>query len=246
MSRLFIVDDEAPARLRLRTLLADCAEDDAQAAGWEIAGEASNGHDALAALAQLQADVVLLDIHMPGMSGIEVAAELDAQEDGPAVIFVTAYDDHALDAFAVHAFDYLVKPVRAERLCAAVKRALALRGPRAAPAQARRHFSVPERDRVELVPVEDVLFLRANLKYVELHTARRAYLIEESLSSLEEELAERYVRVHRSALVARDAIAGVERAPEEEGEGWQVVVRGSAERLPISRRQWAAVKGLVR
>jgi two-component system response regulator AlgR len=245
VSRLFIVDDEAPARLRLRTLLADCAEDDAEAAGWEIAGEAANGPDALAAIAALRPDVVLLDVHMPGMSGIEVAAELDAREHGPAVIFVTAYDDHALDAFAVHAFDYLVKPVRAERLCAALKRVLGLRRA-SAPSQARRQFSVPERDRVELVPVEDVLFIKANLKYVELHTARRMHLIEESLSSLEEELAERYVRVHRSALVARDAIAAVERAPGEEGEGWQVVVRGSAERLPISRRQWAAVKALVK
>ncbi|HJV54051.1 MAG TPA: LytTR family DNA-binding domain-containing protein [Noviherbaspirillum sp.] len=260
--RLFIVDDEAPARARLKTLLSDIAAD----CPHELAGEADGAQKALDGIAQAKPDIVLLDVQMPGMNGIELAAHLARSFDpAPAVIFVTAYDEYALKAFEVHALDYLLKPVRAARLAEAIRRAAALRAQAAqreaigAAAAAlpskRQHFSVQERGRVLLVPVSDVIYLKAELKYVTLRTSTQEYLIEESLTSIEEELGATFVRVHRNALVARNAIVGVERgtlAVDAEGEAdkaseqWQVILRGVDERLPISRRQWPVVKALVR
>lgn len=260
--RLFIVDDEAPARARLKTLLSDIAAD----CSHELAGEADGAQKALDGIAQAKPDIVLLDVQMPGMNGIELAAYLARSFDpAPAVIFVTAYDEYALKAFEVHALDYLLKPVRAARLAEAIRRAAALRAQAAqreaigAAAAAlpskRQHFSVQERGRVLLVPVSDVIYLKAELKYVTLRTSTQEYLIEESLTSIEEELGATFVRVHRNALVARNAIVGVERgtlAVDAEGEAdkaseqWQVILRGVDERLPISRRQWPVVKALVR
>lgn len=257
--RIFIVDDEAPARSRMRTLLADIAEE----CPHEIAGEADDGQTALDAIAATKPDIVLLDVQMPGVTGLELAAHLAKNAGGaPAVIFVTAYDEFALKAFEVHALDYLLKPVRAARLAQAIRRAADMNASARQPSivQAagvlqggRRHFSVQERDRILLVPVAEVLYLKAELKYVTLRTRSREYLIEESLSSIEHEMSEVFIRVHRSALVARNAIAGVERGgqgaegdAEGEKEAWQVIVRDIGERLPISRRQWASVKALVR
>ncbi|MFN0162762.1 MAG: LytR/AlgR family response regulator transcription factor, partial [Burkholderiales bacterium] len=161
-------------------------------------------------------------------------------------------------AFEVNALDYLMKPVRAERLAAALAKAAAVRTPpspealaRSSP-EARRHLSIAERGRLTLVPVADIIYLRAELKYITVRTEAREYLLEESLTRLEEEFADRFVRVHRSALIARDRISGFERVPagkDAEGEGgaqWQVVLRGVPERVPVSRRLWAGVKGLVR
>lgn len=265
MPRLFIVDDEAPARLRLATLLSDIAAECPHV----LVGEAANGPDALAGIAATRPDIVLLDVQMPGMTGVELAARLLQQqgaEHAPAVIFVTAYDEYALQAFDVHASDYLLKPVRAVRLAEALRRTTALRGPQAllqdipAPAvraqpQKRLHFSVQERDRLLLVSIADVLYLKAEQKYVTLRTRLRDFLIEESLVSIEEEMADTFVRVHRNALVARNAIIGVERAshgPDLDGESektsepWQVILRDVSDRLPISRRQWPIIKALVR
>jgi len=255
--RLFIVDDEAPARARLKTLLSDIA---AQCPHL-LVGEADNAGAALDGIAASRPDAVLLDVQMPGMTGIELAARLAAQVAAPAVIFVTAYDEYALKAFDVHALDYLLKPVRAARLAEALERVQGLRlaqqealATAATPAR-RQHFSVQERGRLLLVPVAEVLYLKAELKYVTLHTRARDYLIEASLVSLEEELAATFVRVHRNTLVARDAIIGVERgahaADAESGsdkpqESWQVILRDVAERLPVSRRQWPLLKALVR
>jgi two-component system response regulator AlgR len=195
--------------------------------------------------------VLLLDIQMPGMGGLEVARHLAALPTAPAVVFVTAHDRHAVEAFELNALDYLMKPVRAARLAAALRKAAAS-GP--APAErlaraaggAREYFSVAERNRIALVPVRDVLYCKAELKYVTLHTQAREHLIEESLVTLEKEFAERFVRVHRNCLVARGAIRGFERAagPEEDAH-WVVVLEGVAERLPVSRRQWPVVKDLV-
>lgn len=262
MPRLLIVDDEAPARSRMKILLGDIAGE----CPHQLAGEAATPQEALDLIAAERPDIVLLDVQMPGMSGIELARHLAvAASPPPAVIFVTAHDEFALKAFEVHALDYLLKPVRAARLAEAVRRAAALRlqSGLAQRAQAaagmmeagRRHFSVPERGRVRLVPVAEVLYLKAEQKYVTLRTAAQEYLIEESLTSIEDELGAVFIRVHRNALVARAAIVGVERAAQavdSEGEAergqdtWQVILRGSDERLPISRRQWAAVKALVR
>ncbi|HYC41776.1 MAG TPA: LytTR family DNA-binding domain-containing protein [Noviherbaspirillum sp.] len=257
--RLFIVDDEAPARARLKTLLSDIAAE----CPHELAGEADNAQRAIDGVALAAPDIVLLDVQMPGMTGIELASCFMRNPSPPAVIFVTAYDEYALKAFEVHALDYLLKPVRASRLAEAIQRAAALRATQGAAIAtaskavqgARQNFSVQERGRVLLVPVRDVIYLKAELKYVTLRTRSHEYLIEESLTSIEEELGEVFVRVHRKALVARDAIVGVERGSlpvDGEGEGdrvqesWQVILRDIDERLPISRRQWPVVKALVK
>jgi two-component system response regulator AlgR len=261
--RLFIVDDEAPARARLTMLLSDIAAE----CPHQLVGQADGAQAALDGIAGVRPDIVLLDVQMPGMTGIELAAHLARElPDPPAVIFISAYDEFALKAFDVHALDYLLKPVRAVRLAEAIRRVASLRASAASQKEAiagtvadlrarRQHFSVQERGRLLLVPVTDVLYLKAELKYVTLRTRTRDYLIEESLMSLEDELGEIFVRVHRNALVARHAIIGVERASsavdteadaEKSQESWQVILRDVEDRLPISRRQWPTVKALVK
>jgi two-component system response regulator AlgR len=244
---VLIVDDEAPARSRLKELLQDCAVSQPL----ELAGEAANGNEALEFLAQNTVDVVLLDIRMPGMDGIEAAQHMQRLPHPPAVIFVTAYDNHAIQAFEVNAIDYLLKPVRAERLLAALLKAKALVAGsvvalRSLAPQGRAHLSVYERGRVVLVPVEKIVYLRAELKYVTLRTAEREYLVEESLSHLEQEFGPRFVRIHRNCLVARAYVEGFERqAQDDAGEGqsgWAVRLTGLDERLAISRRQQHIVK----
>ncbi len=233
-------------------LLADCAA----RLPLTLVGEADGGVAAMEAAARSQPDVVLLDISMPDMDGIEVARHLAQTQAPPAIVFVTAFDEHALRAFEVQALDYLLKPVRAERLLAALQRVQRLqpREPRLEQlarslGSARTQIGVSERGRLVLVPVDDIAYLRAELKYVTIRTAAREYLTEESLSALETEFGERFVRIHRNALVARRYIAGFERVrAKSEGEGeagdghWEVLLRGVDERLPISRRQWPIVK----
>jgi len=262
---IFIVDDEAPARERLTTLLSDIQEECPHL----LVGEASDAKSGLEKIAELQPDIVLLDVQMPEMSGMEMAQYLreHAPLSGvPAIIFITAYDEFALPAFGVQASDYLLKPVRASRLAESVHRVAARLTVKAAGTAVavseqiavpgcREHFSIPERGRILLVPVNDVLFLKAEQKYVTLYTSHKEFLLEESLTSLEAELKDKFVRIHRNALVAKAAIAGVERAThiadmdgenEKVSENWQVIVAGSVERLPISRRQWPVIKALVR
>ncbi|MDB5758928.1 MAG: response regulator transcription factor [Burkholderia sp.] len=253
--RIYIVDDEEHARARLAMLLADIGEDCPN----ELVGEASDAAGALQGIVDTHPDIVLLDIQMPGMNGLDLASRLALEgEEMPAVVFVSAHDDYALNAFEVHALDYLVKPVRAGRLQQALRRVALLRGRsngagNVEQARRREHFTVHERDRLLLVPVADVIYLKAELKYVTLRTRTRDYLIEDSLASIEEELDDVFVRVHRNTLVARKAIMGVERGTvgadgdgERGQEAWQVILRDVAERLPISRRQWPVVKALVR
>jgi two-component system response regulator AlgR len=248
MLRVFIADDETPARERLKELLADIAAE----LPTEVVGEAASGLDAVAQLPASRAQVLLLDIEMPGMRGLEVARHLSGLELSPAVIFVTAHDRHAVEAFELNALDYLLKPVRAARLAAALKKASA-GGPPAreqlarAAAQAREYLSVTERNRIHLVPVRDVVYLRAELKYVTLRTRAGEHLIEESLVALEREFAQAFVRVHRNCLVARAAVRGFERSAEGGDEPhWNVVLEGVPERLPVSRRQWAEVRMLAK
>ena len=245
--RVFIADDEAPARARLKELLADVRGTVATV----IAGEAGNGLEVIERLPGSGAQVLLLDIQMPGMGGIELARHLCGLENAPAIVFVTAHDRHAVEAFELNALDYLMKPVRAERLAAALKKAGAA-GPdqrerlEKAATGAREFFSVAERNRIVLVPVADVLFLKAELKYVTLRTKAGEHLIEEPLIAIEREFAERFVRAHRNCLVARAAIRGFERSAEDAEEaGWLVVLDGIAERLPVSRRQWPVLRALV-
>lgn len=248
MLRVFIADDEAPARERLKELLADLAAE----VPTELAGEAANGLETIERLPASGAQVLLLDIEMPGMRGLEVARHLAGLESAPGVVFVTAHDRHAVEAFELNALDYLMKPVRAERLAAALKKAGSA-GPPAperlaqAATQAREYLSVTERHRIVLVPVRDIVYLRAEMKYVTLRTRAGEHLIEEPLVALEREFARVFVRVHRNCLVARDAVRGFERALGGEDEPhWNVVLDGVAERLPVSRRQWAEVRLLAK
>lgn len=246
--RVLIVDDEAPARSRMRDLLADCSEKVRLA----VVGEAATGRAALMMLQETPADVVLLDIRMPEMDGIELAGHLRLLDPSPAVVFTSAYDEYAIRAFEVHAVDYLLKPIRLARLEEALVRA---RGTRAIPEEAldaaktrpRAFLSAQERGKITLIPIEDVIYFRAELKYVTARTAEREHLLEEPLTRLEQEYGERFVRVHRSCLVARAAIRGFERAPEDGGEArWSVVLKGTEERIPVSRRQQHVIREVGR
>jgi len=263
--KIFILDDESPARQRMRTLLSDIAEQ----CPTNIVGEAEHAQAALDAIALCNPDIVLLDVQMPGISGIEFAQHLlqNSQEArSPTVIFVSAHDAYALQAFEVHAFDYLLKPVRAQRLQEAILRAVRTRGTTSDDEQEksgqenltaripeeRQFFSVLERGRILLVPVKDVLYIKAEQKYLTLHTRHQHYLIEESLQAIEQEMPSVLVRIHRNALIARAALAGVERGmelDEQTGkmtEAWQVILRDCKDRLPISRRLWPSIKLLVK
>jgi two-component system response regulator AlgR len=234
--KVFIVDDEAPARARLRSVLEDCAGTLPN----ELVGEAATGSAALTALAENSADVVLLDIRMPGMDGIEVARQLSGFAHPPAVIFVTAYDAHAVSAFEVQAKDYLLKPVRKERLVDALRRIR--------PTQVMdttlgaSHFTVNDRGRVLRVPLKDVLYLRAELKYVTLRTREREYVLDEPLVKLEEAYPTDLLRVHRSCLINRAWLVGFELQKDGDENQWVAILKDWPEKLPVSRRQMHVVK----
>jgi two-component system, LytTR family, response regulator AlgR len=246
--RVVVADDEAPARSRIRDLLEDCAA----SLALQVVGEAANGLQLLELLQRTPADVVLLDIRMPEMDGIEAAQHIQKVVEPPAVIFTTAYDSYALKAFELHALDYLVKPIRLRRLYEALSRVrsmtpLSLDVLQQLAPEARRHLSVQERGRVVLVPVDKILYMRAELKYVTIRTAEHEHLLEESLVRLEQEFRDRFVRIHRSCLVAREYVDRFERSGEDGGEGaWVVVLRGLDERLPVSRRQQHVIKDFGR
>ena len=236
------------ARARLRDLLSDVAAEVPNA----VVAEAANGLLAIEAIALHPVDVVLADIRMPKMDGIELARHVGRMERPPAIIFVTAYESYAVQAFELNAIDYLVKPVRANRLAAAL---LKVRHSRPAPAQvlaqlqqgARTHLSCHERGRLLLIPVCDIIYLKADLKYVTARTAEREYLLDEALTHLKSEYADRFMRLHRAVLVAKTALAGFEKAAGDDAEayGW-ALLRGVPEKLPVSRRQWAPAKALIK
>lgn len=245
--KILLVDDEPLARDRLRTLLDDIA----MQRPTEVIGEAANGLEALAVMRQQRVDVVLADIRMPGMDGIELASHLGRLEKPPALIFTTAYDNYAVQAFDLNAIDYLLKPVRAQRLLAALQKVpgipLALEVlagiGQAVRGGGRTHLSCHERGRLLLVPVSEVLYFRADLKYVTARTVEREYLLDESLTQLESEFGALFLRLHRAVLVAPAALAGFEKAAGDDAEayGW-ALLRGVPEKLPVSRRQWAAAR----
>ena len=246
--RVMVVDDETPARRRLRELLDDCSASLPIA----VVGEAANGREALDLMQSAPPDLVLTDIHMPDMDGIELARHLLKLPRPPVVVFTTAFHEHALEAFEVNAVDYLVKPVRVQRLLSALQKVPRLRPLSAErisqlPANARRFLSVTERSRVVLVPIDEVIYLKAELKYITIRTHDREFLLEESLTRLETEFGHRFVRVHRNCLVARDAIRGFERRVNDDGDAhWEVLLNGLAETLPVSRRQQGVVRELAR
>lgn len=244
--RIAITDDEAPARNRIKSLLEDVSE----MIPIELVGEAENGARLLDLLRDREADVVLLDIRMPEMDGLETARHLQKLDEPPHVVFTTAYDDYAISAFELHAIDYLVKPIRLRRLHDALARArsitrISLDVLKNIGQGVRTHLSVHERGKVQLVPVSEILYLRAELKYVTIRTGDRELLIEESLSRLEEEFKDRFVRIHRNCLVAKDYIESFEKDTQEGADArWVIRVRGVDEVLPVSRRQQPLIRQL--
>lgn len=242
--RVLLVDDEELARMRLRGLVEACPQPQCH-----VVGEAGNATQALVWLQDHSCDLLLLDIHMPGRDGTQLAAQLHQCAPSPAVVFVTAHAQHALKAFDLEAVDYLTKPVRRERLQVALQRVaqrLAL-PPRPVPAASEPVVVVSDRGRVVHVPVSEVVYLKAELKYVTLRTAQHTYVLDDALSDLEQRLGDRFIRVHRNALVAKRAVRALERravpgSEEETGEGWAVRVAPVDEWLAVSRRQAAAVR----
>lgn len=236
---VLIVDDEPPARERLSRLVAELE-------GFAVTGSCGTGREALELVSRLSPTVVLLDIRMPGMSGIEAARHLSVLPEPPAVVFTTAYDQYALEAFEARAVGYLLKPVRRERLEAALRHAARLsRSTLAAlagddrQAPRREHIAVRIRDELRLIPVKDIRYFRADQKYVTVHHSGGEDLIEESLKSLEEEFASDFVRIHRSVLVAVAHTAALERSAAGRH---RVRLRGVEEALPVSRRQLSDLK----
>ena len=254
--KVLIVDDEALARLRLRSLL-DGLMDAAPELAITITAEAADADEALLALRDQAADVVLLDIALPGRDGLRLATALKALPQPPAVVFVTAHAEHALRAFELEALDYLTKPVRRDRLLAALQRVQprVLAGLAAAAANAANTLSVPDpvivvsdRGRVLRLPVREVLYLKAEQKYVTLRTAAHTHVLDDALSDLELRLGDRFVRIHRNALVAVQAIRALELrggAKDIDADGWAVRVAPLDEWLPVSRRQVAAVRAVL-
>lgn len=237
--KMLLVDDEPLARSRLRTLLADCT-----APAAEVAAEAGNAAQAMEHLRRQSFDAVLLDIHMPGADGLALAGVLRGLPDAPAVVFVTAYAEHAVTAFDLEAVDYLTKPVRLERLQLAlskVERAVQVRN--GGQEHEQEVLVIQDRGRTERVPVTEVLYFKAELKYITVRTAARSYILDGSLSDLEDKHGAQFLRVHRNALVARRAVRALEKHFDpEEGEGWAVRLNGIDESLSVSRRQLSAVR----
>jgi two-component system response regulator AlgR len=231
--KVLIVDDESPARDRLRRLLGEI--DDC-----EFAGEAGNGNEALTACASLKPDVVLLDVHMPGLWGIEVAQHLSTFGDAPAVIFTTAYSGHAIDAFDAQAIGYLLKPIRKEKLARALIHASRNSARRIAQAtrsgiieHRREHVWARLGDQLRLIAIADVDYFFAGDKYVAVHHKNGQDLIDEPLKTLSREFADDFIRIHRNALVAERRIAAIERGADGH---YSVHMRDSDVILQVSRR----------
>jgi two-component system response regulator AlgR len=244
--KILLVDDEPAARVRLRSLLAEIDPD------LTIVGEAGNGADALRQLAETEPDVVLLDVGMPRLNGLDAAREIARLERPPAVVFVTAHDDHAVEAFEVSAVDYLLKPVRKERLAAALRKARRFSGPAwrkldaALPLEhraTRSHLCTDRHGELRLLPLAAVVYFRAETKYVTVRTEDDEALIEESLVALEQEFGAAFLRIHRNALVASDRIVGLTRLPLG---GAAVRLQGVPETLEVSRRHLPAVRAWLK
>ena len=241
--RILIADDEPLARQRLRDLLAEVGSH-------EVVGEAANGREAIELADALSPDVVLLDIAMPVLDGLEAARHMSSFDPAPAVVFCTAYDEHALAAFETRAVDYLVKPIRRERLAEALERARRYSGERAAEvaqslpqAMKRTHLCARLRGSLRLIPLDEIHYLQAEEKYVVVHHSRGEDLIEDSLKALEVEFGDRFLRIHRNCLVARDELQELKR----DGDGRvHVKLRHVEEPLEVSRRCLPQLRQRVR
>ena len=241
--KILIVDDEKPARDRLRQLIGDFDE-------YQVVGEAGNGEEAVRLAAETRPDIVLLDIRMPGVDGIEAAHHLNRLDPPPAIVFATAYDEYAIDAFEARAIGYVLKPVRRERLENALEQAARLAAGAVAEVAAasrmepcRKHVCSMSHGQLKLIPVEDVCYFQADQKYVCVHHAGGRDLIDDSLKSLEEEFADDFVRIHRGAVVA---VARIERVAKTSDGKHEVVLRDGSQQpgneLIISRRHLADVR----
>jgi len=236
--KLLIVDDEPLARARLRMLLQELAVDDMVL---EVVAEAIDGPSALHRLKETAVDVILLDVHMPGLDGVALSRDLRQRADPPVVIFVSAHAEHALEAFEVEAADYLHKPVTRSRLQEALERARRrLRTP-AAPAV----LTVSHRGGLRRIPVQEILYLKSEWKYVTLRTASEQHVLDDSLLDLEQRLGPGFLRVHRNALVAVSAVEALERRTGGDAEAWSVRIKPVGEWIDVSRRQLPAVRGVL-
>lgn len=238
--KVLIVDDEAPARDRLRQLLDDSGQH-------EVVGEAGHGQEALDIAARVAPDVILLDIRMPGIDGVETAHHLNSFETPPAIIFTTAYDEYAIDAFEANAIGYVLKPVRRERLDQALAQAARLTsaallevGKRSGISEQRRHVCARVRGELKLIPITDVMYFIADQKYVNVVHTNGRDLIDDPLKALEDEFADQFVRIHRGALVALSAIDSLKR--DEEGRTQVMLHDYDGDDLIVSRRHVADVK----
>ncbi len=253
--KVLIVDDEPLARSRLRTLLGDCTQPSAT-----VGGEAKNAVEALSLLEQVQFDAIMLDIHMPGGDGLTLARSLknlpSFQTNPPAIVFVTAHAEHAVDAFELTATDYLTKPVRLARLQNSLQKIEQFRQSirRLDPKNAIENtlsngndvLVIQDRGITERLPLSEVLYLKAELKYISVRTALKTHILEGSLSELEARYPAHFLRVHRNALVSTHAIRALEKHFDpDEGDGWAVRLSGIDELLMVSRRQLAAVKEVI-
>jgi two-component system, LytTR family, response regulator AlgR len=244
---VLIVDDELLARKRLRTLLGDCTNP-----AVTVGGEAKNTIEALALLQEVQFDAVLLDIRMPGNDGLTLARSLKTLANQPAIVFITAHAEHAVEAFELTATDYLTKPVRLERLQIALQKVELLKQsirrlePNIAPVLSNEVLIIQDRGVTERLPLTEVLYLKAELKYISVRTALKTHILEGSLSELEARYPTNFLRVHRNALVATHAIRALEKHLDpDEGECWAVRLSGIDELLMVSRRQLAAVREVI-
>ena len=250
--KVLIVDDEAHARSRLRTLLAECTEPRV-----DVVGEAANAVQAVEQIQRTNCDLLLLDVRMPGVDGVQLASRLREMGMPPAIVFVTAYAEHAVEAFELEAVDYLTKPVRRERLQQALQKVLRARSAAESGVELSsfggEHLIIQERGRSERVALSEVfgtlsgraeaIYLKAELKYITVRTAEKEHIFDGALNDLEQRYPHLFVRVHRNALVARRAVRAVEKHNDPiEGEGWMVRLDGVDERLAVSRRQLAAVR----
>jgi two-component system response regulator AlgR len=234
---VLIVDDEQLARQRLRHMLSGMGE--------HVIGEAATGEQALQQTQHSSPDVVLMDIRMPGMDGLEAAGYINQMDNPPAIIFTTAYSDHALQAFETHAIDYLLKPIKRDRLANAMSAARRLTRAQIQRLRTedtddkRSRICVKSRGSLELVPVEEIIYFKADQKYVTLKTDDHEYLIEESLKALEQEFTNHFVRIHRNALVSENHIAGLSK--NEDGHQC-ILLDDTDDVLEISRRHLPAIR----
>ncbi len=241
-ARILVVDDEPLARTRLRKLIE--AMDD-----YIVVGEAQDGLQAIRMVATDNIDIILLDIRMPGMDGLEVGKHLAELDRAPAIIFTTAYSEHALDAFQSHAVDYLLKPVRANKLGAALQAAHRISRVQMQQLDEdidsgkRTHICARVRGDLQLINIKDIYFFKADSKYVEVRHKGGSVLIEEALVSLEKEFADEFVRVHRNALVAPSFLQELKK--DEHGHA-HLGLRGIMDTSEVSRRHLPGVRALLK